>query len=98
MARVKFIDIKDECVAIYFSNQSQLNKLVDCLKAYRYDYGTGGTNPDEIKELGVRYFAGKDNQYLSLDRRKGHQPFISCGISRRDGAVYDFEDIDWSIE
>lgn len=98
MKKVKFIDIKDESVAIWFSNQSQLNKLVDYLKAYGYAFGTGGTDPDEIKELGVRYFSGKDNQYLSLDRSKGHRPYISCGVSFRDDAVYDFNDIDWSIE
>lgn len=98
MAKKKFCDIKEEHIAIHFINQEQLEKLVDYLKAYGYDYGTGKySNLDEIKELTVRYF-GTDNQYLSLDRSKRYHPrnFCSCGKGWQD-ECYDFSRIDWNI-
>ena len=98
MAKKRFCDIKEENIAIHFTNQEQLEKLVDYLKAYGYDYGTGkDNNLDDIKELTVRYF-GKDNQYLSLDRSKRYHPrnFCSCGKGWQD-VCYDFGKLDWNI-
>ena len=98
MAKKKFCDIKEEHIAIHFTNQEQLEKLVDYLKAYGYDYGTGkDNNLDDIKELTVRYF-GADNRYLSLDRSKRHHPrnFCSCGKGWQD-VCYDFGRLDWNI-
>lgn len=97
MAKKKFCDIKEEHIAIHFTNQEQLEKLVDCLKIYGYDYGTGNSDLDEIKELTVRYF-GTDNRYLSLDRSKRYHPrnFCSCGKGWQD-VCYDFGRLDWNI-
>lgn len=97
MAKKRFCDIKEEHIAIHFTNQEQLEKLVDYLKAYGYDYGTGNSDINEIKELTVRYF-GKDNQYLSLDRSKRYHPrnFCSCCKGWQD-VCYDFGRIDWNI-
>lgn len=97
MAKKRFCDIKEEHIAIHFTNQEQLEKLVDYLKAYGYDYGTGNSDINEIKALTVRYF-GKDNQYLSLDRSKRYHPrnFCSCCKGWQD-TLYDFGRIDWNI-
>lgn len=102
MAKIRFCDIKETEIAIHFTNQAQLEKLVDYLKAYGYDYGTGKQeNPlnhmDNIKELGVRYF-GDDNRYLTLDRSKSYHPrnYVSCGLGRY-ATKYNFSSIDWNI-
>jgi hypothetical protein len=97
MVKIKFKDIKENNIAIHFTSQSQLEQLVDCLNAYGYDYGTGGSDINEIKILGVRYF-GADNQHLSLDRSKKYHPrnFISCGIGWKD-TIYEFDQIDWNV-
>lgn len=97
MVRIKFCDIEDDFIAIHFSDNKELDKLVDCLKAYGYDYGTGGTDIDEIKFLGCGYF-GVYNKFLSLDRSKKYHPrnYCSCGLGYRD-TLYDFKTIDWNI-
>lgn len=100
MAKKRFCDIKEEHIAIHFTNQEQLEKLVDYLKVYGYDYGTvknSSSDLDDIKQLTIRYF-GKDNQYLSLDRSKKYHSnnFCSCGKGWQD-ALYDFGRIDWDI-
>ena len=99
MAKKKFFDIKEKHIAIRFTNQEQLEKLVDYLKFYGYNYGTNkDNNLDEIKELSVSYF-GKDNCYLSLDRSKRCYPrnFCSCGKGWQD-VCYDFSRLDWNID
>lgn len=103
MAKVRFCDIKETQIAIHFTNQIQLEKLVDYLKAYGYDYGTGNQEiplnyMDNIKELGVRYFSRTDNQYLTLDRSKSYHPrnYVSCGLGRY-ATKYNFSDIDWNV-
>lgn len=98
MEKIKFYNIKEEHVAIHFTSNKQLDKLVDNLKAYGYDYGTGGSDIDEIKYLGIRYFASSDNQYLTLDRSKKHHPrnYCSCGKGY-NATLYNFKDLDWNI-
>ena len=94
----KFNDIKNEHIAIHFDTQTQLEKLIDYLKIYEYNYGTGRySSLDEIKDLTVNYF-GKSNQYISLDRCKQQVPFnyCSCGKGYQD-IIYEFDDIDWGI-
>lgn len=100
MAKINFFDIQDPEIAIHFDSQKELNDLVDYLKKYDYDYGTGkqieGVNDiSSIKELGVRYFGGKDNQYITLDRRKKYHPrnYCSCGKGRY-AVEYEFHDIE----
>lgn len=101
MGKVKFCNIEEPYIAIHFSTQAQLEKLVDYLKAYGYDYGTGGGDLCEIKELGIRYFSHdefNDSRYLSLDRSKSHHPrnYVSCGLGYKD-VKYDFKELDWNI-
>ena len=102
MAKIRFCDIKETEIAIHFTNQTQLEKLVDYLKAYGYDYGTSkNQKPDDmdnIKELGIRYFSGADNQYLTLDRSRGYHPknYVSCGLGYK-ATKYNFSNIDWNI-
>lgn len=102
MAKINFFDIQDPEIAIHFDSQKELNELVDYLKKYDYDYGTGkqieGFNDVySIKELGVRYFGGKDDQYITLDRRKKHHPRNYCSCGKGKYAVeYEFSDIEWS--
>ena len=102
--KIKFCDIEESEIAIHFANTAQLEKLVDFLKAYGYDYGTGKqgkeyplNNMDNIKELGLHYF-GKDNMYLTLDRSKKHHPrnYVSCGLGAKV-KKYNFSSIDWNI-
>lgn len=96
--KIKFCDIKSEHIAIHFDNGDQLEKLVDYLKHYKYNYGTGKyLNLDDIKALTINYF-GKNNQYLSLDRSKKHYPgnYCSCGKGYQD-IIYEFDKIDWGI-
>ncbi|MBD5534566.1 MAG: hypothetical protein HDQ99_02680 [Lachnospiraceae bacterium] len=95
--KIKFCNINEIEIAIHFTTQTQLEKFVDYLKAYGYDYGTGGSNIDEIKGLGVRYF-GENNQYLTLDRSKTYHSrnYCSCGKGYR-ATLYDFKDIDWNV-
>lgn len=104
MKKIKFCDIEESKIAIHFTNTAQLEKLVDYLKAYGYDYGTGKqgkeyplNNMDRIKDLGVHYF-GKDNMYLTLDRSKKHHPrnYVSCGLGAK-AKKYNFSSIDWNI-
>lgn len=97
MVKIKFQNITENNIAIHFANQSQLKQLVDYLSAYGYDYGTGGSDINEIKILGISYF-GSDNQYLSLDRSKKYHPrnFIACGQGWQD-TTYEFEEIDWNV-
>lgn len=101
--KIKFIDIAEPYIGIHFTSQAQLEKLVDYLKAYGYDYGTGNNNPlnciDNIKELGIRYFSSPENQYLSLDRSKLYHPrnYVSCGKGYKD-ILYNFSDINWNID
>lgn len=92
-----FNQIDEMNIAIHFKNQQQLEKLVDYLKAYGYDYGTGNNNILEIKGLGVRYFS-ENNQYLSLDRSQKYHPrnYVSCGKGYKD-VVYEFNEINWNI-
>lgn len=96
--KIKFNDIKNEHIAIHFDTQTQLEKLIDYLKVYGYNYGIGRySSLDEIKDLTVNYF-GKSNQYISLDRCKQQVPFnyCSCGRGYQD-IIYEFDDIDWGI-
>lgn len=102
MGKIKFCDIKEAEIAINFTTQTQLERLVDYLKAYGYDYGTGNQEYpinfiDNIKELGIGYF-GEDNRYLTLDRSKRHHPrnYVSCGKGYK-ATLYDFKDIDWNV-
>ena len=94
---IKFKDIKNDYVAIEFENFLELSKLVNYLKEYKYDYGTGGCNNDicEISNyLVMEYF--EDNKYLSLDRSRQQHPkdFVSCGKGYKD-VCYKFSEIDW---
>ena len=94
----KFSEIEELNIAIYFANQHQLESLVDFLKAYGYDYGTGKfSNILDIKELGMRYFS-ENNQYLSLDRSKQYHPrnYVSCGKGYKD-VMYEFDKINWNV-
>lgn len=102
MGKIKFYDIKETEIAIHFNTQAQLEKLVDYLKAYGYDYGTGKQDIplnyiDNIKALGIRYF-GEDNKYLTLDRSKKYHPrnYVSCGRGYK-ATLYNFNDIDWNV-
>ena len=102
MGKVKFCSIKSPHIAIHFSTQAQLERLVDYLNAYGYCYGTGGSDLNEIKELGVRFFSHdefNDSRYLSLDRSKSHyhSNYVSCGLGYEDDK-YDFKEIDWNVE
>ena len=102
MNKIKFCDIAEPHIAIHFSTQMQLEKLVDYLKAYGYYYGTGGSDLCEIKELGIRYFTHNefnDSRYLSLDRSKSHYHgnYVSCGLGYED-IKYDFKEIEWNVD
>lgn len=94
----RFSEIYEVNIAIHFENQQQLEKLVDYLKAYGYNYGTGkDSNILEIKWLGIRYFS-ENNQYLSLDRSKRYHPrnYVSCGKGH-DDIIYEFNEINWNV-
>ena len=100
--KINFMDIKEKEIAIHFTNQKQLVELVDYLKAYDYEYGTGGNrhwmdSMDRIKDLGCGYFSS-GNQYLTLDRSKNHYPknYVSCGLGYK-AIKYDFKDIEWDV-
>ena len=102
MDKVKFCNITEPYIAIHFSTQTQLEKLIDYLKAYDYHYGTGGSDLNEIKELGVRFFSHdefNDSRYLSLDRSKSHYHgnYVSCSLGYKD-TKYDFKEIDWNVD
>ena len=100
--KIKFHNICEPYIAIHFSTQNQLEKLIDYLKIYEYTYGTNDGNLNDIKELGIRYFPHDefiDNRYLSLDRSRRHcrGNYVSCGLGC-DDTKYDFKDIDWNID
>lgn len=102
MNKIKFCDITEPYIAIHFSTQAQLEKLVGYLNAYGYHYGTAGSDLCGIKELGIRYFFHNeflDSRYLSLDRSKSHYHgnYVSCGLGYKD-VKYDFKEIDWNVD
>jgi|688.fasta_scaffold793524_3 hypothetical protein len=95
---VKFIDIKEHNIAIECNNKKQLCELVDYLKIFGYDYGTGETdnNVEDIKLLDMYYFG--DKCFISLDRNKTchSRNYASCGKGYQD-TCYKFSQIDWNI-
>lgn len=99
MDKIKFKDIKSDYISIEFENSFELSKLVNYLKKYNYDYGTGEYNNDiyGISDLGAEYFG--NNKFLSLDRSRQHHPrdYVSCGKGYRD-VCYKFSEIDWEVE
>lgn len=97
MSKINFFSIKEPNIAIHFSTQEQLESLCDILDNLGYAFGTEGSSVQEIKELGIRYFAGTDNQYLSLDKDLCGRKFVSCGIGYQD-VKYDFNRIEWNLK
>lgn len=97
MSKINFFSIKEPNIAIHFSTQEQLEKLCDILDNLGYKFGTGKSSIQEIKELGIRYFAGTNNQYLSLDKNSYGQKFVSCGLGYKD-VKYNFNMIDWNLQ
>jgi len=93
---IKFIDIKNDNVAIEFNNSEELTKLVKYLRSYRYEYGTNGGDLNEIEFLGVEYFG--NSKFLSLDRSRKHHSvnYVSCGKGYKD-VCYKFKEINWNI-
>ena len=92
---IKFKDIKNDYIAIEFENSFELSNLVNYLKKYNYDYGTGGSDICDVSNyLGFEYF--EDNKCLSLDRSRQQHPkdFVSCGKGYKD-VCYKFSEIDW---
>lgn len=96
---IKFSKIPHKNFAIQFYSQGQLNDLIYKLKALGYDYGTGGTDIEEIKLLGIRHFGDLDDCCLSIDRSCSYhpRPYVSIGVDKNNEEIYEFYNIDWRV-
>lgn len=97
MSKINFFSIKEPNIAIHFSTQKQLDELCNILYKLGYKFGTAGNNVQEIKELGIKYFSGTDNQYLSLERNSYGDKYVSCGIGYKD-TKYNFNDLNFHLQ
>lgn len=95
---VNFKNIKEDKFAISFNTQEELEKLVDYLKLYGYQYGEGMQcsyfgRMDTIKLIGIECFA--DEKYVTLDKSRS---LNICTLSKKENApVYEFSSIEWGL-
>jgi len=91
---ISFIKIKEPNIAIHFNSKKELDMLIDYLDEYGYEFGTGGSSVQEIKDYTVAHFSGSN--YLSLTRDKARNNYVSCGLGYQD-KKYEFSEIDFGF-